>query len=182
MQAVDITGLNSRQIAHLESDPSNSMAVDSTGMGRPFAQPVIRVKGNNKNRALHAKYGDRIFDKGGKVVLSRIPKEDILKRLVRRKGDSRDNLLSQLGVSYVLNLYNSGAINKSDMKLSTKKELNRACCKFTGVTPKKSAEEKARAREALKKKKEKSRKHGSKLKREEKKIGPAKEQREIVAE
>lgn len=156
MQAVDVTGLTPSQIARVENNPEMHIREGSNGIGMPVnfgPKTQIQVKGNQKNRALLAKFGDKVFSNSGKLVLKRLPREEILKRLQRRKGNSRDNLLAQLGEEYVIKLYNSNSINESDMKLETKQELNKACCKFAGISPKKTAEEKRKSREAKKRSK-----------------------------
>lgn len=188
MQAVDITGLSERQVNELESNPMAHMSVGRDGIGMPVGnamQPKLLLKGNPKNRSLLERFGASVFDRNGKLILSKLPKEELLKRLARAKGDARENLLAQLGEAAVIRFYNSGVINKSNKKLQTKKELNKACCRFTGITPKKSAEDRARAREQQKRKKEKERKdrkHGhsssrtlSKTSAEKLVVGPATE-------
>jgi hypothetical protein len=176
MQPVDITGLSNAQISRLENDPSRHVQVGANGIGMPVnfgpQARVVGVKNLPKNAAILAKFGDKVFSNSGKLVLKRLPKEEILKRLQRRKGTSRVNLLTQLGEEYVTKFYLSDIINESDMKLETKTELNGACCKFTGISPKKTAEEKRKAREQRKlkqKKEKKERKEKKETKNEKKK-------------
>ncbi len=178
MQPVDITGLSAAQVARLENNPEQHVREGANGIGMPVGfGPVnntVKVKGNAKNRSLLSKFGDKVFSTSGKLVVKRLPRDEILKRLQRRKGESRENLLMQLGVEYVSKLYKSEAINESDMKASTKKELNHACCKFTGISPKKTAEEKRRSREQKKKQKKENKE------KREKKRGETKTEKKDV--
>lgn len=161
MQAVDITGLSPSAVSSLENDPSRYIQPGPNGIGMPIGLPMgpqpgeVNIKKNKKNIAVITKWGDRVFDKHGKIVLTRLPKEEILRRLVRNKQDSRAKLLGRLGVDFVTKMYNSGVIQKSSMTMKNQKEVMKACEKFTGLTPKKSAEERA----ALRKRKEKARRH-----------------------
>jgi len=169
MQAVDVTGLTPQEEKNLLSNPTTSGSVGPDGVIYPTVAPKIKdpnsidIKKNKKNLAILAKYGERVFNKSGKVVRSRFPIEKNLSDLQRRKGDSRENLMSQLGVEYMKKLYLSNEIDKSEMKLATKKELNKAVARFCGLSLKKSAAEKAKDRAIKKSKKEKSgRKHKEK--------------------
>lgn len=178
MQPVDITGLTPSQIARVENNPEMHIREGPNGIGIPVnfgPQTEVKVRSNQKNRALLSKFGDKVFNNQGKLVLKRLPRDEILKRLQRRKGDSRENLMMQLGIEYVSKLYKSEAINESDMKASTKKELNHACCKFTGISPKKTAEEKRRSREAKKRQK----KEKKETKKEVKKPQPKNESKVV---
>jgi len=179
MQAVDVTGLTANQIARVESNPEMHVREGPNGIGMPVnfgPQNVTQVRGNQKNRSLLAKFGDKVFNTEGKLVLKRLPRAEILKRLQRRKDSSRENLLAQLGEEYVIKLYNSNAINESDMKLETKRDLNKACCKFAGISPKKTAEEKRKSREA--KKRSKAGKTSKKASKNVKEVKEVKEKEE----
>lgn len=163
MQPVDITGLSASEERALLNNPAANGSIGQDGIVYPAKSPVkvkdpnvIEIKSNKKNLALLAKYGERVFNKHGKLVRNRLPIEKNLSDLQRRKGDSRENLMSQLGIDYMKKLYLSNQIDKSEMKLATKKELNKAVARFCGLSLKKSEAEKAKARAIKKSKKEKS--------------------------
>ncbi len=144
--AIDVTGLSSRQIEQIERAPT-MMQVGADGIGHPVVsshgkgrQTVVRVKLNERNKRLVDRFGERIFTDGGKVNYKAFPADELLKRMVRRKGDSRENMFEQLGKKYMAKLLDK--IPKSELKLDTKKELKKDVRKFLGLSAEKTTKQK----------------------------------------
>lgn len=166
MQAIDVTGLSQKEIDDLEKNPSR-MELDDNNIAHPLKRNgtkvkpltigdrtiVVNVKDTDKNRKLKEKFGEKIFNSQGKIDYRKFPSDEILKRMVRRKGDSRENLMEQLGVPFCKKLLDK--IPKSDLKLQTKKELKRAIRKYAGMPAEKSAKQKRKEKETKATKKSK---------------------------
>jgi len=165
MQAIDITGMSQKEVDQLEKNPSrmeldeNGIAYPKSNKGLKMMKPasqermVVNVKDTEKNRKLIQRFGERIIDNHGKVDYKKFPSDELLKRMVRRKGDSRENLMEQLGKPFCKKLLEK--IPKSDLKLQTKKELKRAIRKFAGMPAEKPIKPKRKEKEnkAIKKSK-----------------------------
>lgn len=172
--AVDVTGMSQADIDRLETQPSR-MFIDDNGIARPShvattqplsitrihatpkAQarplPSIKVKDTKKNRELMDKYGDRIFDQRGKMNYKALPTDVLLGKLVRRKGDSRKNLLEVLDKPFCRKLLDK--IPKSELKYKSKNELKKDIRKFVGLAAEKTTRQKKKEKEERKDKKHK---------------------------
>lgn len=171
MQAVDVTGLSEREIEAIEKG-ERRIEMGDNGIAQPAQQKKvkkmlvtndsivpIKVKDTKKNRQMLAKYGDRVFDGNGKVNYKKLPTEVLLGKLVRRKGDSRRNLLEILDKPFCRKLLDK--IPKSELKYKSKNELKKNIRKFLGLKAEKTS------------KPDKSRKESSKKnKKEDAQIGP----------
>lgn len=153
MLPIDVTGLTERQINELERNPSG-LNIGSDGIAHPDARPkharaskeVIHVKDCDKNVSLVKRFGDKIFNDQGKLNYKAFPAEELLKRMVRRKGDSRENLFEQLGKPYMSRLLTR--IPKSELKLKTKKVLKNNIRKFLGLGVEKTHKQKSKDKKA----------------------------------
>jgi len=159
MQAVDITGLTEKQVEELDKNPVK-MTVDKNGIAHPDVK-TIAYKGNAYSDNLVKKYPNAIkVQPDGKVKLipSKLPWEEQLRRMVRRKGDSRLNWMAQCSQKKCLRILDN--LPGTDYKLATKKELTRQLNKFCDVKKPKAKSQKKRdeARKLSKKKSHKEHK------------------------
>ena len=149
MQAIDITDMTEKEIEALDS-PMESSEKPSKTKAKPLTRgngnvTVVNVRDTPKNRQLIGKFGERIVGKNGKIDYRKFPTDELLKRMVRRKGDSRENLMEQLGAPFCKKLLDK--IPRSDLKLQTKKELKRSIRKFAGMPAEKSTKQKRKEKE-----------------------------------
>lgn len=125
---VDITSLSPSEVAAIESNPAQCMP-DANGVFQPpsniVKKKVIKIKLNKATKALVEKYpGVKVVTNDGKINYRKLPTDEVLRRMVRRKGDARENMFEQLGKAYCLKLVEKG-LPKSDLKLKTKAELKK---------------------------------------------------------
>ena len=151
MQAIDITDMTEKEIEALDNPPSNMDVERPKGKAKPLTLggsdgvKVVNVRDTEKNRKLIGRFGVKIIDNHGKIDYRKFPTDELLKRMVRRKGDSRENLMEQLGVSFCKKLLDK--IPRSDLKLQTKKELKRSIRKCAGMPAEKTSKQKRKEKE-----------------------------------
>ena len=156
MQPVDVTGLSEKEIDDLDTNPV-SMSVDKNGIAHP-SKDVVKYKKNAYSENLVKNWPNAVIvQKNGKVKLDarKLPWDEQLKRMVRRKGDSRMNWMAQCSVKKCLTILDR--LPGTDYKLATKKELTRQLNKFCGVQPKKSHKQKQKDKAKKEEKKLKKR-------------------------
>lgn len=159
MQAVDITGLSEKQVAELDKNPVK-MTIDNNGIAHPEVKEV-KYKPNAYSDNLVKKFPGAIkVNPDGKVKLvpSKLPWEEQLRRMVRRKGDSRLNWMSQCTEKKCLVILKH--LWNTEYKHATKKEIARQLNKFCNIKkPKpKSKKDKDRAKKVSKNKSRKEHK------------------------
>jgi hypothetical protein len=125
---VDITRLSPSEVAAIESNPEQCVQGENGVFHAPsnmVRKKVIKIKLTKATKALVERYpGVKVLTNDGKVNYRKLPTDEVLRRMVRRKGDARENMFEQLGKPYCLKLVEKG-LPKSDLKLKTKGELKK---------------------------------------------------------
>lgn len=129
---VDITGLSAREVEAIEKNPelchqsADGVLHPPSNMGGKKIVKIKLLKPPTKAvQALVDKYpGVKVLTNDGKVNYRKLPTDELLRRMVRRKGDARENMFEQLGKPFCLKLVDKG-LPKSELKLKTKAELKK---------------------------------------------------------
>lgn len=136
MIAIDCTDLSPSEIEKVGTHPQ-TMEMGPSGLPSPLKncdyqsqlkERVTKVLNNPKNHKLRLRFGDEIFTDAGRTNWKKFPVEELLKRMVRRKPDSRTNLFHILGTKFLNKLLPK--IPASDLKLRTKMLLRKQMERF----------------------------------------------------
>lgn len=148
--AIDVTGLTPEQEEAVERGKI-PVRINKDGIATPVLPKsqggTIKVKKTQANKRMEKKYGPDIFMSDGKINYKRIPVDDLLQKISKKKGDARTNFLEILGKNLCIKLMSK--LPQSELKLKTKKEIKRKICSHYDIVDKASKKTK---KDKLKKK------------------------------
>lgn len=159
LQAVDITCLSDERIDQLEKNPT-SMSIDANGIAHPQVKKIsYKSNAYSDNLVKNWPKATKVMPNGKvKLLPDKLPWEEQLKRMARRKGPSRENWMAQCKPKSCLKILEN--LPGSSYQNATKKELTRQLNKFCGVKPQKSHKQKLK--DKARKEEKKSKKRSSK--------------------